>query len=118
MEPPTGGQSSRKTHSESSPLLATDSNATDVENGSTRVEIPDATSSRPTDPTPSWSEAFAYVSPYLRPRDRHHALLAFVALLTVLLEKVRCDTPLRERIIQCCTTHLTLPIALFSSNQF
>ncbi|KAL9191149.1 hypothetical protein ACHAXT_000855 [Thalassiosira profunda] len=37
---------------------------------------------------PSWSDAFKEVSPFLRPRDRRHAFLASLALLTVLLEKL------------------------------
>ncbi|KAL9191148.1 hypothetical protein ACHAXT_000854 [Thalassiosira profunda] len=37
---------------------------------------------------PSWPDAFKEVSPFLRPRDRRHAFLASLALLTVLLEKL------------------------------
>eukprot|EP00804_Cyclotella_cryptica_P012699 CCRYP_016278-RA/>CCRYP_016278-RA protein AED:0.37 eAED:0.37 QI:147/1/1/1/1/1/6/445/759 len=82
-EPPTTRQPTQKTHSETSPLLVAD-----IENGSKIEEIPGMASSQSADATPSWSEAFAYVSPYLRPRDRHHSVLAFLALLTVLLEKL------------------------------
>eukprot|EP01082_Thalassiosira_pseudonana_P012039 g10533.t1.1.5e17418b g10533 g10533.t1 contig4:2058920-2061102(+) len=32
--------------------------------------------------------AFVYVAPYLRPRDRRHTILTFLALFTVLLEKL------------------------------
>jgi len=42
---------------------------------------------------PSWSQALAEVSPFLKPRDRRHAFLAFVALLTVLLEKLIAVLP-------------------------
>jgi len=42
---------------------------------------------------PSWSEAFAEVSPFLRPRDRRHTILASLALLTVLLEKLIAVLP-------------------------
>jgi hypothetical protein len=68
-----------KTPSETSPLTGNDRNASDIESG--------PSFSSPS-PTPTWSEAFAFVSPYLLPRDRHHAMLAFFALFTVLLEKV------------------------------
>lgn len=68
------------TNSEATPLLANDDSAPDIESASSRDRTPS--------PTPTWPEAFAYVSPYLRPRDRHHAILAFLALFTVLLEKV------------------------------
>ena len=37
---------------------------------------------------PSWSQAFAEVSPFLRPRDRRHLFLSSLALLTVLIEKL------------------------------
>lgn len=36
----------------------------------------------------SWTEAFARVSPFIRPEDRKHAALAFLALFTVMLEKL------------------------------
>jgi ABC-type transport system involved in Fe-S cluster assembly fused permease/ATPase subunit len=42
---------------------------------------------------PSWSQALAEVSPFLRPRDKRHAFLAFVALLLVLLEKLIAVLP-------------------------
>jgi ABC-type multidrug transport system fused ATPase/permease subunit len=37
---------------------------------------------------PTWTEAFAYVSPFLKPSDRRHQLLALLALSAVLLEKI------------------------------
>lgn len=48
---------------------------------------------RPTSSPPSWSQALTEVSPFLRPRDRRHAILALVALLTVLLEKLIAVLP-------------------------
>ena len=42
---------------------------------------------------PSWSQALTEVSPFLHPRDRRHAFLAAVALLTVLLEKLIAVLP-------------------------
>lgn len=38
--------------------------------------------------TPTWTEAFVHVSPFIRPSDRRHQLLALLALLAVLLEKI------------------------------
>jgi len=38
--------------------------------------------------TPTWKEAFAHVSPFLKPSDRRHLLLALLALFAVLLEKI------------------------------
>lgn len=38
--------------------------------------------------TPTWKEAFAHVTPFLKPSDRRHQLLAFLALCAVLLEKI------------------------------
>ena len=80
-------QTAARTETEHTPLIAsngTNANTSDIENGPSSV-------SPPPNPTPTWSEAFAYVSPYLRPRDRHHSVLALLALLTVLLEKVSYD---------------------------
>ena len=70
--------------SESTPLVAGNITTSDIESGG----VSSFGTSQPSNPTPTWSEAFAYVSPYLKPRDKHHSLLAFLALLTVLLEKV------------------------------
>lgn len=38
--------------------------------------------------TPTWKEAFAHVTPFLKPSDRRHQLLALLALCVVLLEKI------------------------------
>ena len=78
-------QSTARTETEDTPLIANNrnnANISDIETG------PSSVSPLAPNPTPTWSEAFAYVSPYLRPRDRHHSVLALLALLTVLLEKV------------------------------
>lgn len=40
------------------------------------------------DANPTWAEAFAHVAPFLKPCDRHHQLLALLALSAVLLEKL------------------------------
>lgn len=37
---------------------------------------------------PSWAQAFKEISPFLRPTDTKHRRLAFLSLLTVLIEKV------------------------------
>ncbi|KAL7537825.1 hypothetical protein ACHAXR_008106 [Thalassiosira sp. AJA248-18] len=59
---------------------------------------------------PSWSQAFKVVSPFLRPRDRRHALLAFLALLTVLLEKLITVLP------PLAIRHAVDAISVFSSS--
>lgn len=72
-----------KAQSESTPLIANgDTSKADIETGPSFASPPP--------PTPTWSEAFAFVSPFLKPRDRHHTVLACLSLLTVLLEKVCC----------------------------
>ena len=87
-------------HAESTPLIKSEENgislksttAPDEENGiSVDQQPPQRTSNNTPNTTthiPSWSEAFAEVSPFLRPRDRKHFILASLALLTVLLEKI------------------------------
>lgn len=39
-------------------------------------------------PTPTWTQAFKEVSPFLKPSDRRHECLALLALSAVLLEKL------------------------------
>jgi len=78
--------------SESTPLIKTDeengiptSDRSSKQRWKTTNSINNNTSSTT---LPSWSQAFAEVSPFLRPRDRRHAILSFLALFTVLLEKL------------------------------
>lgn len=58
-------------------------------NNESTVSSPPPLSSSP----PSWSVALSEIAPFLRPRDRKHAILLYSALGTVLLEKITAVLP-------------------------
>ncbi len=72
--------------SEATPLMNgnKESSLDDEENCSASISAAKSNSNA----TPTWKEAFAHVSPFLKPSDRRHQLLALLALCAVLIEKI------------------------------
>lgn len=73
--------------SEATPLMVNgkkESSLDDEEKGSASIPATKTDSNA----TPTWKEAFAHVTPFLKPSDRRHQILALLALCAVLLEKI------------------------------
>eukprot|EP00984_Skeletonema_dohrnii_P003812 scaffold1310_cov128-Skeletonema_dohrnii-CCMP3373.AAC.15 len=74
--------------SEATPLVVKNGNKEALDDDEEKCSASISAAKNNSNTTPTWKEAFAHVSPFLKPSDRRHLLLALLALFAVLLEKI------------------------------